>query len=275
MYKAHPEFELPPTDSVVWRYMEIEKFRSLISERALYFRRIDLLDDPFEGSLPNGNRGSQISQEYDSRGKMVDYYRTQGINVTREILNEMYGKPISGPSVLERFRRIHFVNCWHINEHESVAMWSLYLKTGKGIAIKTNMHNLINCLNTEIDIHIGKVKYVDYRIDKLPEHNVLNFLMSKQIQYQHENELRMLATYLPHNMVDHIPEGMYKPPQNGFRLVEQAGLLIDCELDKLFGEVILGPTSNGDLIDECESLLEKEGLSIPIQKSDLDDSPSF
>ena len=34
------------------------------------------------------------------------------------------------------------VNCWHINEHESAAMWDLYLKSNEGIAIQSTYQKL-------------------------------------------------------------------------------------------------------------------------------------
>ena len=42
----------PAPHDAVWRYTDVPKFVSLLAHRALYFARLDRLDDPFEGSLP-------------------------------------------------------------------------------------------------------------------------------------------------------------------------------------------------------------------------------
>ena len=55
MYEEHPEFHSPPSEAVLWRYMDFTKFVSLLDRQALFFARSDKLGDPFEGSFPRGN----------------------------------------------------------------------------------------------------------------------------------------------------------------------------------------------------------------------------
>ena len=45
----------PPSDAILWRYMDFTKFVALLEMRALFFARSDKLNDPFEGSLPKRN----------------------------------------------------------------------------------------------------------------------------------------------------------------------------------------------------------------------------
>jgi hypothetical protein len=45
--------EMPADDDTVWRYMGLDKFADLLRRRKMYFRRIDLLDDQFEGAYTN------------------------------------------------------------------------------------------------------------------------------------------------------------------------------------------------------------------------------
>jgi hypothetical protein len=45
-------FVQPPNlDITVWRYMDFAKYVSLLANKALYFTRLDLFDDPFEDTL--------------------------------------------------------------------------------------------------------------------------------------------------------------------------------------------------------------------------------
>ena len=34
------------------------------------------------------------------------------------------------------------INCWHMNDHESAAMWKLYLKSNEGIAVQSTYETL-------------------------------------------------------------------------------------------------------------------------------------
>src|SRR6266478_973539 len=45
----------PAEDAVIWRYMNMDKFRDLMANEELYFRRADLFkkDDPHEGLPPD------------------------------------------------------------------------------------------------------------------------------------------------------------------------------------------------------------------------------
>jgi hypothetical protein len=91
---------------VLWRYMDLEKFRSFLENQALFFCRADKFSDPFEGSLPR--------IEYESRNAWAGK-DTQAIIDKHKYL-----------------KRSFIVNCWHINNNESDAMWRLYLKDNEG-----------------------------------------------------------------------------------------------------------------------------------------------
>jgi hypothetical protein len=42
----------PAADAVIWRYMDLRKFRDLMASEELYFRRADLFTDKSEGLPP-------------------------------------------------------------------------------------------------------------------------------------------------------------------------------------------------------------------------------
>ena len=42
----------PAADAVIWRFMDLRKFRDLMASEELYFRRADLFDDETEGLPP-------------------------------------------------------------------------------------------------------------------------------------------------------------------------------------------------------------------------------
>jgi hypothetical protein len=46
MFEAHPQFETPPDDTILWRYMDVGCFIAFIEDKALYFARLRELGDP-------------------------------------------------------------------------------------------------------------------------------------------------------------------------------------------------------------------------------------
>lgn len=51
VYEEHPAFESPePPDAAIWRYMDLPKLVSLLTDRALWFARADTLGDAHEGA---------------------------------------------------------------------------------------------------------------------------------------------------------------------------------------------------------------------------------
>jgi hypothetical protein len=45
----HKVFEQPQPDANLWRYMDLSKYVSMLATGSLWFARMDLLGDPYEG----------------------------------------------------------------------------------------------------------------------------------------------------------------------------------------------------------------------------------
>ena len=118
-------------NTIIWRYMEFSKFCSLLVEKSLFFSRADLLGDPFEGSYPRHNEDFRAL----FYGKMFEtepHIKTQISNMESEMAKIL--------------QKAFYVNCWHINSQQSAAMWSIYAKDSKGIAIQSKYQLLRDCL---------------------------------------------------------------------------------------------------------------------------------
>ena len=50
--KSYYSQKEPAADAVIWRFMDLRKFRDLMASEELYFRRADLFDDETEGLPP-------------------------------------------------------------------------------------------------------------------------------------------------------------------------------------------------------------------------------
>ncbi len=131
--------------------MDFTKFVSILENGALFFARADKLGDPFEGSLPRRN---------------IDSFRDEESN--------MYAP------VMQQLPRFTLISCWHESTHESEAMWKLYSSTQGGIAIKTRFESFVKSLGTNEQFHIGRVQYLDYDGDQIPEVDTLSPYLHKR-----------------------------------------------------------------------------------------------
>ena len=138
----------PPADAILWRYMDFTKFVSLLEKRALFFARADKLGDPFEGAMPINN----IKSRYTSLKPELS---------EKEILMYEY--------LRVELRRFTLISCWHESSHESEAMWKVYSSANSGIAIKTNFDSFVASFITDEQMHLGKVKYIDYDSEKIQD----------------------------------------------------------------------------------------------------------
>jgi hypothetical protein len=131
-------------DEMIWRYMDFTKFVNLLVTRALFFSRANRFDDPFEGSVP---------QKHYERG--LERLKASAREFEREIA--LYERLGSG------MRNYVYINCWHINDRESAALWKLYLKSTEGIAgcsTKSRLHTAV----TEESPPVWSIPvwYIDY-----------------------------------------------------------------------------------------------------------------
>lgn len=111
MYEPDQRFPPPSSDDIaIWRYMDLAKFVSLLEDDALHFSRIDHQSDDYEGSISRA---------------MLAAKRQKWAYLTDEEYAKHFKRPVGKEAMKTSFAYI-FVNCWHMNEGESAAMWSLY-----------------------------------------------------------------------------------------------------------------------------------------------------
>ena len=116
------------------RYIDVKKYRDLLSTGTLFFPRYDVFDDKFEGSLGYVSPDRLIHQQTD-RLRRITSRPQQGRTVVREFLDAFE------PAFYHRFLRdFTFVSCWHQDVTESSLMWRMYAR--KGIMIKSDLSSL-------------------------------------------------------------------------------------------------------------------------------------
>ncbi|HEY56554.1 MAG TPA: hypothetical protein G4N90_03860 [Dehalococcoidia bacterium] len=240
MYKKYPGLVTPNDNMTIWRYMDFTKFVSLLDKQALFFCRADKLGDPFEGSYPK-------------------------INVSRraEIFRDIM-PPEDLSKVYKQTREFTAVNCWHMNRYESAAMWKLYLKSNEGIAIRSTFRRLRDSLqDKEHDTYIGKVQYIDYDKDKIPDDSISPFVYKRK-SFEHEVELRAIIQVFIKGISLADNERPFED-----------GLYVPVALDLLINQIYLAPTSPRWLRELMESVTAKYGLKKKVYQSILDEKPIY
>jgi hypothetical protein len=164
-------FETPSVDTDIWRYFPLERFVSLLETRRLFLCRAGRLEDEFEGATPVISEQMLMAWEaqYTSPESQAHYRKNR-----------------------ERARELVAVNCWHIAEHESAAMWDRYVRNREGIAIKSTVGRLgaalpqrpNNGISSIEDIDIARVRYIDYETDHFPLWDVLHHFIHKRLEYE-------------------------------------------------------------------------------------------
>ena len=250
----HPSFPIPRDRNVkIWRYMDIAKYISILQKKALFFPRANLLGDAFEGSA---TKAMVAAREYIVRNKKTDPRLVQFIN-----LPDNYNDIVSGAHKNEVSKNC--VSCWHMNEHESAAMWSLYMRSGEGVCIQTTYAKLREALPE--CVLIGEVRYIDYATEWFADDNMLNFIMHKRKSFEHERELRAVFWEVMGT----------EEARNYKSKLDNNGIWIDANLGQLLESVRISPLAPHWLFDVVANLNSAYSFNVSVRQSDLIGDPVY
>lgn len=268
MYEAHPIFVQPENeDELVWRYMDFTKFVSILESRCLYFARADKLGDPFEGSLPKRNVNAR---EVIQRGVLPP-------DTPQEIQEQYLRQVTSTGEINQRWLKFYAINCWHMNDHESAAMWNLYLKSNEGIAIQSTYRKLRASIVDNERVFLGKVEYIDYEKDAIDHYydsnsanpnvyNPFSTFVHKRKSFKHEQEVRALVWKPPTVAEDRI--GHYQDTITD-------GVNIRVNVEHLVEKVYVAPSAPSWLSDLVRAVAQRYGFTFEVAPSKLDERPIF
>ena len=162
MYKRSRLGKAPANqNAILWRYMDVAGFLSLLQREQLFFASLVSLPDPMEGE--SGSYALIRSWAEDVDRAREERCRQKGV---RRDPTEMQTRD----ELMASLKHLHDaeqddcasrgVNCWHLNQSESAAMWQLYGEK-RGIAVRTTYSRLRRSFAPESrDVLLGQVRYI-------------------------------------------------------------------------------------------------------------------
>lgn len=245
--------DFPNPNTTIWRYMDLDKFLSLISNESLYFVNALRLNDEFEGSLSQ----HEIKELEDNYRSTIGYIQDE--SRIEEYVEE-------NREVRKKEKEDYVINCWHMNESESAAMWKLYSTSKRSIAIKSSINRLMNSLsNIDFEIHLGKVRYIDFKKDKQTiKYPVYRFIY-KRHSFDYEKEFRAIFRRMDMNAEY---SQMYR---NDFI----KGINIPIDPNILINGIYISPKSQDWFLKLVREIKSKYGISARVRRTELDDNALF
>lgn len=232
----HPDLSTPTDDKKIWRYLNFTKFGAMLQRRSLYFRRADRFSDRWEGVIP-----SWLLNWVNEHVTLPDW--AQGATFAEHFRNVEIGR--------------QYLNCWHLSDTESAAMWSIYGKNEEAVAIQSTVGRFKQALSqsrvqetdTQVDIMIGNVEYGDHESWQLPADSSADvyaipfFFKRPSFAYEEEFRAKIDGARVFANDDD-------KPD----------GINVNVDLQTLIEEVYVAPGAEQWFKDLVKSLLEQYGF---------------
>ena len=250
--ETYPDQFAPDDEDVaIWRFVNMEKFRDLMTTGELYFCRADLFkNDKREGLPPEQYLPAVL-----------------GLNPLllsdRQTLNHHLGS-------FAQFRESFYISCWHLFRNETDTMWKEF--GSDGVAICSRYRLLKSALDAMSDrAFIGLVRYGDKHLSGV---NLFSFIMTKRAGYEGEKEVRaMLWIMDPHAGINrHFdienrahPLPLLEPPPD--QVLKGHRRKVD--LQDLVTEIVVTPWVSPATLDEVNRLVSDNGYTFPVSPSGL------
>jgi hypothetical protein len=237
--------------------MTVLEFISLLEYKALFFCVLNKFEDKFEGSI--------TQKDLDNKFSMANYLKTVNPEYTNDELIRKEKK------LRKDLRSLVCISSWHLNNDESAAMWKIHLKENEGVAIRSTFNRLVQALTVDKvnDVYIGRIKYIDYSKDVIPDDHFIYPLMHKRQSFKFEHELRALISVIP------IDKPEFTAFSSSFKKYKK-GIDVHVDLNRLIDEIFVSPNMQNWQLKIIQSLSEKylsKDFFRQVKRSDLAKDP--
>ena len=253
----HPCFKEPVNHAKIWRYISLPKFIDLLQSHTMFFTRGDVMRvlDKAEGTVFT-KRSLEIHE-------ILKQMKSDEVVVKHPNFSRTAGDLLESDRVINDFNEAiaikqKFINCWHMNEDESFAMWKIY-SDDFGVRIESTYQNLCDGFEDEKwgfynedgknKIYIGEVDYIDRAKQTIPQDYGFRPYLNKGRQFSYEQELRCIIY-----------------DSKGQALNQRAKV----NLDKLINKICINPFAPSWFESSVKNLCEKYGFNPnKVQQSNL------
>lgn len=254
-YWQNLEYEEPSPDNLLWRYMDLAKFISLISRKELFFATASSFEDIFEGAKgveENKDKWDSFYVDFFKQAVATAPGRDPSNNTEEKLTEEAKRLLDEIEKTGQKTREYTYINCWHLNNYESEAMWKLYSKDyANAIAIQTTTKSIYEAIDKDPYISIGKVKYIDY---KKTFASINGAFWYKRKSFEYENEVRLITT-----KINSSNKGIYIP----------------VNIDKLIEKIYVSPYASEWFYDVVNSVVKKYGVKAAVTRSTMKEKPFY
>lgn len=238
MYKENPNYVVPGNNPKIWHYVRYGDFLKIIEKNALYFRRMDLMQ---QSSTPEYTISKPTLRRYEEN------------NLVAELIRRAKKLGDNGTFLSQRqIRENYFVNPWTMSNNANVRdlMYGAYAYNHQDEVVI--MESTYDCLissfmqNDSNEVYVGMVQYFDPKDQ--PLETVLQPSTHRPNEKEWEQELR--AVTLNNGRESNISE-ILKLPQVADQCKE-----IQVSLSKLIKKVYVSPEFNKSLVHDLEKVVE-------------------
>ncbi len=242
----------PDSNYKIVKYLDLTKFISLIHKKALFFCRLDKLEDHFEGTTSKATHEKRLEL---SKHRLPLSHKFKQMTPDEVILD--IDEDIKAE---KKLKALNCVSCWNKGDSESAALWKIYSDFHKGIMITSSVSKMVDSFKkTNEKINLSEINYINYEKDLMPYGNIMYPVIHKHSAYNFEDEVRLIHT------VDFGAGLVYDWTKEEI----SGGKYIDVNLDILIDKIIISPYSPKWYLDIIQDLCYKYGLNIEVKNSIL------
>jgi hypothetical protein len=246
---------VPPAGTKIWRYLEFSKLISTLERGEFFFPAATSLSDAREGYFTP--EYMKKLEKWVKRAKPNEAERIARLEAQRESLSDFQ-------------RAVTVVSCWQMVETETYGMWKTYVAGQEGLAISTTVGRLRKALSRDgrFKIFFGGVQYGGEPPGGVGA-DPLQLFFVKRKPFWFEREFRAvidLQEFVPQNENDEM-DG--ERAQLLLDLFNYGGIFVKADLQTLFRECYVSPSTPPAVTDVMEQFLRRYEINCPVRLSEL------
>jgi hypothetical protein len=250
-------------DKVVWRYLTFPKYISMLAYGAIWFSKLNILIDEYEGHMPAAVDAELLASFQGYKKHFPPELHGQ--------FDEMNRKNV------EDGRELTVASCWFLGDTESAAMWDEYGGSSEAVAIKSTIRLLSeNIFVPREPSLLGKVDYVDFETHAMSAYEgnqAQQRALLKRKKFGHESEVRIITLNVrgPHCIgLDGEPFKQGEVDGAGMNNTGNPGLHIRSNLRRLITGTVLAPNAEHWFELLVKKIARDSNVGAAVERSQLE-----